>query len=83
MKAETTFSLKDQLFNPESVGRLASLFADAMPTFPGDAFQAAVLARNVAGPAILDFGAVVRAAIAATGHTELVADGRAIAVGPL
>ena len=45
MKAETTFSLKDQLFNPESVGRLADLFSAAMPTFPGASFQAAVLAR--------------------------------------
>ena len=45
MKAETSFSLKDQLFNPESVGRLTNLFVDAHPTFPGDTFQAAVLAR--------------------------------------
>ena len=45
MKAETSFSLKDQLFNPESVGRLADQFAAAMPEFPGQSFQKAVLAR--------------------------------------
>ena len=45
MKAETSFSLKDHLFNPESVGQLAEQFAAAMPGFPSQPFQEAVLAR--------------------------------------
>lgn len=38
MKAETTFSLKDQLFNPQKVAYLASLFVQAYPAFPVDEF---------------------------------------------
>lgn len=38
MKAKTSFSLKDQLFNPEKVAYLAALFAEAYPAFPTEAF---------------------------------------------
>ena len=39
MKAETTFSLKDQLFNPEKVAYLADLISEAHADFPNQAFQ--------------------------------------------
>lgn len=38
------FSLKDHLFNPQSIGRLAGFFGDADPTFDRDGFEAEVLA---------------------------------------
>ena len=38
MKAETTFSLKDQLFNPEKVAYLADLIQAVHPEFAHDAF---------------------------------------------
>ncbi|MEM6429086.1 MAG: DNA alkylation repair protein [Deinococcota bacterium] len=38
MKATTTFSLKDQLFNKDKVAYLAELFQTAYPQFPADAF---------------------------------------------
>lgn len=38
MKAETNFSLKDQLFNAEKVEYLARLFKEAQPDFPARAF---------------------------------------------
>ncbi|MFK7847006.1 MAG: DNA alkylation repair protein [Rhodothermales bacterium] len=39
MKATSTFSLKDQLFNPEKVAFLAGLVTNAYPSFASDAFQ--------------------------------------------
>lgn len=45
MKAKTTFSLKDQLFNQEKIDFLADQFAAAEPTFQRDAFVAAVMAE--------------------------------------
>lgn len=39
MKAESTFSLKDRLFNPEKVDHLARLVEAAYPAFPGEAFR--------------------------------------------
>lgn len=44
MKAETRFSLADQLFNPGSVDRLATWIEAAHPEFPGDRFRASALA---------------------------------------
>ncbi len=44
MKAEPSFSLKDQLFNPEKVAYLAGLIAKAYPSFPTAAFSQKVLA---------------------------------------
>lgn len=38
MQAQTTFSLKDQLFNPAKVDYLASLIAEAYSDFPRDSF---------------------------------------------
>ena len=43
MKAKPTFSLKDQLFNPEKVDYLATLITDAQPTFPKEAFCKTVI----------------------------------------
>ena len=43
MKAKSTFSLKDQLFNPEKVNYLANLFVAAHPEFPADTFQQTVV----------------------------------------
>ena len=37
------FSLKDQLFNPQSIGQLAQEFAQALPSFDADAFSTRVL----------------------------------------
>ena len=45
IKAETSFSLKDQLFNPETVGRLSSALQRAYRTFDGDGFTRDVLLR--------------------------------------
>ena len=42
-KAQPTFSLKDQLFNAESLGDLADEYAAAIPGFDRDAFHAAAL----------------------------------------
>ncbi|WP_147105990.1 DNA alkylation repair protein [Tateyamaria sp. syn59] len=42
-KAQPTFSLKDQLFNAESLGDLADEFAAGVPGFDRDAFHAAAL----------------------------------------
>lgn len=42
-KAPPTFSLKDQLFNSESLGDLAEDYAAALPGFDRDAFLAAAL----------------------------------------
>jgi len=43
MKAETNFSLADQLFNPGSVDRLARWIEAVHPEFPGERFRSAVL----------------------------------------
>ncbi|MGB1252204.1 MAG: DNA alkylation repair protein [Candidatus Promineifilaceae bacterium] len=43
MKAKTTFSLKDQLFNPEKVAYLTDLFAAVYPAFPSVSFQQMVV----------------------------------------
>ena len=43
MKAETSFSLKDQLFNADKVANLASGLSSAWADFPADAFTAQVL----------------------------------------
>ena len=45
MKAKTTFSLKDQLFNQEKIDFLADQFGAAEPNFKRDAFVAAVMAE--------------------------------------
>lgn len=45
MKAETTFSLKDQLFNPDRVAYLTDLILSAYPSFSGDAFQEDVVSK--------------------------------------
>ncbi len=45
MKAEPTFSLKDQLFNAEKVAYLAAQFSAAWRDFPTDTFVAAVMAK--------------------------------------
>ena len=45
IKAEPTFSLKDQLFNAESVGELSAAIAKAHRRFARDDFERAVLAR--------------------------------------
>ncbi|GGX57312.1 hypothetical protein GCM10007385_27730 [Tateyamaria omphalii] len=42
-KAQPTFSLKDQLFNTESLGDLADEFVAGVPGFDRDAFHAAAL----------------------------------------
>ncbi|WP_299741951.1 DNA alkylation repair protein [uncultured Tateyamaria sp.] len=42
-KAQPTFSLKDQLFNAESLGDLADEFVAGVPGFDRDAFHAAAL----------------------------------------
>ena len=42
MKARSTFSLKDHLFNAERVDYLATRFEEVHPDFPGDAFRASV-----------------------------------------
>lgn len=44
MKATSTFSLKDQLFNPEKVAYLAGLVKQAYPDFKSEAFQQTVVA---------------------------------------
>lgn len=44
MKAETSFSLKDELFNSESVGRLTGWLSGAHPPLDAKRFQAEVLA---------------------------------------
>ncbi len=44
MKAKSTFSLKDQLFNPEKVAYLTAQFVRASPDFPATQFQQEVLA---------------------------------------
>ena len=38
MKAETSFSLKDMMFNPQKVDYLADLFVEAWPAFPKEQF---------------------------------------------
>ena len=43
MKAKSTFSLKDQLFNEGRVSHLAAQIERAHPAFPGDAFHRAVM----------------------------------------
>lgn len=43
MKAQSTFSLKDQLFNATTVASLATRLRAAHPAFPADAFQANVM----------------------------------------
>jgi len=43
MKAETTFSLKDELFNPQSVSRLTGWLSAAHPDFDAAGFQTDVL----------------------------------------
>ncbi len=43
MKAESTFSLKDRLFNAGKVDYLASLLEGAHPGFPGEAFRSRVI----------------------------------------
>lgn len=43
MKAQTSFSLKDQLFNPEKVDYLASLLKQAHPDFQASEFRRVVL----------------------------------------
>lgn len=43
MQAETTFSLKDELFNAETVGRLSGWLAGAHPGFDQSGFQSDVL----------------------------------------
>ena len=45
MKAETSFSLKDQLFNKDKVAYLAGLIKDAHPKFSKAKFQKDVLAK--------------------------------------
>jgi 3-methyladenine DNA glycosylase AlkC len=45
IKAATSFSLKDQLFNADSVALLAAALARAQPGFPRARFERAVLAR--------------------------------------
>ena len=45
IKAETSFSLKDQLFNAESVGELAGRLAGVLPRFRRAAFEREVLDR--------------------------------------
>ncbi len=45
MKAETTFSLKDQLFNSEKIHYLSGLFKQAYPEFRKDAFHKDVVSR--------------------------------------
>lgn len=42
MKAQSTFSLKDQLFNARTVDYLASRIERVHPAFPGDVFRASV-----------------------------------------
>lgn len=43
MQAETTFSLKDQLFNPQKIDYLTSLIVEAHPDFPQDSFTRSVV----------------------------------------
>lgn len=43
MKAKPTFSLKDQLFNPEKVDYLGTLIAHAFPDFAQQKFHQAVI----------------------------------------
>ncbi|MEM7737054.1 MAG: DNA alkylation repair protein, partial [Deinococcota bacterium] len=43
MKATTTFSLKDQLFNKDKVTYLAELFQEAYSQFSSDAFIKSVV----------------------------------------
>lgn len=43
MQAKTTFSLKDELFNAETVGRLSAWLAGAYPGFDETGFQSDVL----------------------------------------
>lgn len=45
MKAETTFSLKDQLFNADKVAYLSGLITKVHPSFPSKTFQADVVAK--------------------------------------
>lgn len=45
IKADTSFSLKDQLFNADSVGELAGRLAKVLPEFRRSAFEREVLAR--------------------------------------
>jgi 3-methyladenine DNA glycosylase AlkC len=44
MKAQSTFSLKDQLFNATTVASLTTRLKAVHPAFPADAFQASVMA---------------------------------------
>ena len=44
MKAQSTFSLKDQLFNAEKVDYLATRIEAVYPEFPGEAFRTSVTA---------------------------------------
>jgi len=45
MKGETTFSLKDQLFNGEKVNYLSGLISNAHPGFDGGGFKEAALSK--------------------------------------
>lgn len=45
MKAETTFSLKDQLFNSDKIQYLGGLFKQAYPAFRADTFHKAVVSK--------------------------------------
>ena len=45
MKAKSTFSLKDELFNPENVDYLAALFEEAYPDFARRKFHRQVVAK--------------------------------------
>lgn len=45
IKADTSFSLKDQLFNADSVGELAGRLAEVLPGFRRSTFEREVLAR--------------------------------------
>ncbi len=45
LKAKTSFSLKDQLFNPEKVGYLASLISAAYPAFDSKKFCKSIISE--------------------------------------
>jgi 3-methyladenine DNA glycosylase AlkC len=45
IKAETTFALKDQLFNPQTLAQLVAGISRAYPKFKASRFRSAVLAR--------------------------------------
>ena len=45
MKAQSTFSLKDELFHPKKVTYLSSLLAEASPDFPSGKFERTILGK--------------------------------------